>query len=81
MSLNGVDPDLVAYELEHVAAPCATCVTLALDARSVRKLYISLNTVKAHTRELDRKLDASSGKDAIARAEALGLLDLIESPG
>ena len=45
------------------------------------KLYISLNTVKAHTRELDRKLAASSGKDAIARAEALGLLGLIESPG
>ena len=45
------------------------------------KLYVSLSTVKAHTRELDRKLAASSGKDAIARAEALGLLELIESPG
>ena len=44
-------------------------------------LYISLNTVKTHTRELYRKLDASSRADAAAGAEALGLLDRIESPG
>jgi LuxR family transcriptional regulator, maltose regulon positive regulatory protein len=45
------------------------------------ELYISLNTVKTHTRELYRKLDATSRADAVARAEALGLLDLPESPG
>ena len=45
------------------------------------QLYISLNTVKTHTRELYRKLGATSRADAAARAEALGLLDLTESPG
>jgi LuxR family maltose regulon positive regulatory protein len=45
------------------------------------RLYISLNTVKSHTRELYRKLGANSQTDAVARAEALGLLDGAQSPG
>ena len=45
------------------------------------ELYISLNTVKTHTRELYRKLGVTSREDAVARAEALGLLNLAESPG
>ena len=45
------------------------------------RLYISLNTVKSHSRELYRKLDATSRADAVARAEALGLLEGRESPG
>jgi len=45
------------------------------------ELYISLNTVKTHTRELYRKLGATSRADAIARADALGLLDEAQSPG
>jgi len=45
------------------------------------QLYISLNTVKSHTRELYRKLGATSRADAIARAEALGLLERSQSPG
>ena len=43
------------------------------------RLYISVNTVKTHTRELYRRLSATSRMDAVARAEALGLLT--ESPG
>lgn len=45
------------------------------------QLYISLNTVKSHTRELYRKLGAASQTEAVARAEALGLLDPSQSPG
>jgi LuxR family transcriptional regulator, maltose regulon positive regulatory protein len=44
-------------------------------------LYISLNTVKTHVRELYRKLGATSQQEAVARAEALGLLDPSQSPG
>ena len=45
------------------------------------QLYISLNTVKTHTRELYRKLAATSRNDAVARAEALGLLNRPDPPG
>ena len=45
------------------------------------RLYISLNTVKTHTRELYRKLGATTRSEAIARAAALGLLEAAESPG
>ena len=45
------------------------------------QLYISLNTVKSHTRELYRKLAATSRNDAVARAEAVGLLNTPDPPG
>ena len=45
------------------------------------ELYISLNTVKSHTRELYRKLGATSQAEAVARGEALGLLEASQSPG
>jgi LuxR family maltose regulon positive regulatory protein len=38
------------------------------------ELYLSLNTVKTHARGIYRKLGASSREEAVARAEALGLL-------
>jgi LuxR family maltose regulon positive regulatory protein len=37
-------------------------------------LYVSLNTVKTHVRGIFRKLDASSRREAVQRARALGLL-------
>jgi LuxR family maltose regulon positive regulatory protein len=46
-----------------------------------QQLYISLNTVKTHIRELYHKLGASSQAEAVARAEALGLLEPSQSPG
>jgi LuxR family maltose regulon positive regulatory protein len=58
------------------------CLASGLSRREIEaELYISLNTVKTHIRELYRKLAATSRQDAIARAEALGLLDHSESPG
>ena len=58
------------------------CLATGLSRREIgAQLYISLNTVKTHTRELYRKLHVTSRAEAVARAEALGLLDLTESPG
>ena len=45
------------------------------------QLYISVNTVKTHTRELYRKLGATSRAEAVTRAEALGLVERSQSPG
>jgi ATP/maltotriose-dependent transcriptional regulator MalT len=39
------------------------------------QLYVSLNTIKTHTRELYRKLGVHSRAEAVARAATLGLLE------
>jgi ATP/maltotriose-dependent transcriptional regulator MalT len=58
------------------------CLASGLSRRETgARLYVSLNTVKTHTRELYRKLGATSRSDAVARADALGLVDRSESPG
>jgi LuxR family maltose regulon positive regulatory protein len=38
------------------------------------RLYVSMNTVKTHLRNVYRKLDAATRADAVARARELGLL-------
>ena len=38
------------------------------------ELYVSLNTIKSHTRSIFRKLGASSREQAVARARELELL-------
>ena len=38
------------------------------------ELYVSLNTVKTHTRSIFRKLDAANRSEAVARARDLGIL-------
>jgi LuxR family maltose regulon positive regulatory protein len=38
------------------------------------ELYVSLNTVKTHTRNVFRKLGVSTRGDAVARARESGLL-------
>jgi LuxR family maltose regulon positive regulatory protein len=51
---------------------------LASD-RSVRQigelLFLSLNTVRSHNRSIYRKLGVNTRADAVARADALGLLE------
>jgi len=73
-------------ELVEEPSPAELAVLRGLAAGLSRReigaeLYISLNTVKSHTRELYRKLGATSQVDAVARADALGLLEPSESPG
>ena len=61
---------------EPSAAELAVLRGLATDLsrREIgARLYISLNTVKTHIRELYRKLGVTSRAEAVARAEALGL--------
>ena len=41
------------------------------------RLYLSLNTVKVHTRNIYGKLDAHNRTQAVARARALGILPSI----
>ena len=58
------------------------CLASDLSRREIgAELYISLNTVKTHIRELYRKLGATSREEAVAHAAAQGLLDPGESPG
>ena len=78
---NGVSRDLV-----EEPSPAELAVLRGLAAGLSRReigaeLYVSLNTVKSHTRELYRKLGATSQTEAVARAEALDLLESSESPG
>lgn len=73
-------------ELVEEPSPAELAVLRGLAAGLSRRevggqLYISLNTVKSHIRELYRKLGATSQAEAVARAEALGLLESDQSPG
>ena len=75
-----------AASLVEEPSPAELAVLRGLAAGLSRReiaaqLYISLNTVKSHTRELYRKLGATSQAEAVARAEALGLLEPSQSPG
>ena len=65
-------------ELVEEPSPAQLAVLRGLAAGLSRReigaqLYISLNTVKTHTRELYQKLGATWETEAVARAEALGL--------
>lgn len=52
-----------------------------MSAREIaQSLYLSANTVRSHSRAIYRKLGVNSRVDAVARAEALGLIEQAESP-
>ncbi len=52
-----------------------------LSARQIGgQLYLSPNTVRSHIRAIYRKLGVGSREDAVARANAVGLLGETHSP-
>jgi LuxR family maltose regulon positive regulatory protein len=54
--------------LEHIA--------IGLSNREIaERLYLSLNTIKVHTRNLYGKLGVNSRTQAVAKARELGILD------
>jgi LuxR family maltose regulon positive regulatory protein len=66
----GVDESLSDREIEvlkHIAAGLT-------NQEIAEKLYISLNTVRTHTKNINSKLDVHSRTQAIARAKKLGLI-------
>ena len=59
---------------QQVSAGGDLSSALARHPRSFPQLYISLNTLKTHVREIYRKLNVTSRSEAVARARELGLL-------
>jgi DNA-binding NarL/FixJ family response regulator len=85
-NLSGVRSAAGQHQPIEEPSPAELAVLRGLAAGLSRReigneLYISLNTVKTHTRALYRKLGATSQAEAVARAEALGLLEPTQSPG
>jgi LuxR family maltose regulon positive regulatory protein len=68
--LDGLLDPISARELEvlHLIAAGLSNKEIA------EKLFISLNTVKSHTKNINSKLDVNSRTRAVARAKELGLL-------
>jgi LuxR family maltose regulon positive regulatory protein len=65
----------VDIELSERELAVLRMLTTELSQREIgAELYVSMNTVKTHTRSLFRKLDVSNRSDAVARGRELGLL-------
>ena len=54
--------------------PEMTLISQSQEREIGRELYLSVNTIKTHTRSIYTKLDAASRTEAIARARSLGLI-------
>ena len=70
MKPNAIFVPLTAREL-NILRYLATTMT---GQEIAQTLYVSINTVKTHQRSIHRKLGANDGREAVARARALGLL-------
>ena len=85
-ALTEAEATQMAHPLEQAPTPAELAVLQRLPSDLSQReigaqLFLSLNTVKTHSRELYRKLGAGSRQEAVARAAALGLLDQDQSPG
>jgi LuxR family maltose regulon positive regulatory protein len=83
--LDDASAQVDAYSASAIVAPSLTTAELKilgllpthLSFREMGSmLYVSSNTVKSQAQAVYRKLDASSRSQAVARARALGLLEL-----
>ena len=81
LAATGTRVDHIVERPSAAELAVLSCLARGLSRREIgAELYISLNTVKSHMRELYRKLGASSREEALAHAQALNLLELSESP-
>jgi LuxR family maltose regulon positive regulatory protein len=67
--------EMPAEELSERELDVLRLLATSMTQREIgERLYVSLNTVKSHTRSIFRKLDASDRSAAVKRAGELGLL-------
>ncbi len=72
---GGVVPQLLADRLtERELAVLRYLPTIMSNREIARQLYVSVNTVKTHLKQIYRKLGVASRRDAIARARELHLI-------
>jgi ATP/maltotriose-dependent transcriptional regulator MalT len=71
-----------ADELSERELTVLRLLSSRLSLREIgNELYVSLNTIKTHTRNIYAKLRVGSREQAVARARELGLLGSVGSPG
>jgi len=71
-----------ADELSERELTVLRLLSSQLSLREIgNELYVSLNTIKTHTRNIYSKLRVSSREQAVVRARELGLLTRSRSPG
>jgi LuxR family maltose regulon positive regulatory protein len=68
-------PDLAGEKLSERERDVLRLLATELTQREIGvELYVSLNTVKTHTKHIFRKLDVADRRQAVARAHELGLI-------
>ncbi|MEI6620712.1 MAG: LuxR C-terminal-related transcriptional regulator [Actinomycetes bacterium] len=72
---NGPEPEpLIEPLTERELAVLGELSTMKSNAEIASEFYVSINTVKAHLKNLYRKLDVRSRREAVRRGRELGLL-------
>lgn len=80
-ALTGVAPRALVEVPSEAELVVLRLLATSLSQREIgESLFLSVNTVKTHIRELYRKLGAQSREEAAARAAELGLIEEPRSP-